>query len=160
MHTYSENLMERDHLEDLGLDKRIIKFWKELIAYFLLIWQRQQRILLFMCIHCHRNVFTESLPGNDEGPWKAAELLKLVFSLQPNPNSYKEDNSAQDRCHSVQEPETWKTSFRLSEFRGDIQQTRWSQKVVWIHLAQNKDQWWAIVYKVMNFWVSQNTELS
>jgi hypothetical protein len=29
--------MERDHLEDLGLDKRIIKFWKELIAYFPLI---------------------------------------------------------------------------------------------------------------------------
>jgi apolipoprotein N-acyltransferase len=36
----------------------------------------------------------------------SSELLK-VFSLQPNPNSYKENNSAQD--HSVQEPETWKT---------------------------------------------------
>jgi hypothetical protein len=41
MHIYSENLTERDHLEDLGndlgLDKRKIKFWKELIAYFPLI---------------------------------------------------------------------------------------------------------------------------
>jgi hypothetical protein len=31
---YSENLTERNHLEDLGLDKKKIKFWKELIAYF------------------------------------------------------------------------------------------------------------------------------
>jgi hypothetical protein len=37
MHIYSENLAERDRLEDLGLGKRIIKFWKELIAYFPLI---------------------------------------------------------------------------------------------------------------------------
>jgi hypothetical protein len=31
----------------------------------------------------------------------AAELLKLEFSLQPNPNSYKENNSAQDRSITV-----------------------------------------------------------
>jgi hypothetical protein len=37
MPIYSENLKEKDHLEDLGSDKRIIKFWKELIAYFPLI---------------------------------------------------------------------------------------------------------------------------
>jgi hypothetical protein len=90
----------------------------------------------------------------------AAELLKLEFSLQLNPNSYKENKSllrtvVTGQSVSVQEPETWKTSilaplFRLSEFRGDIQQTRLSQKVVWIHLAQNRDHWWAIVYKVMN----------
>jgi hypothetical protein len=82
-----------------------------------------------VCIHCHWNVFTEPLPGNDKGPWKAAELLEVMVSLQPNPNSYKENNSAQDRCHSVQGPETLKTSFlvplfQLSEFRGDIQQTK------------------------------------
>jgi hypothetical protein len=80
-------------------------------------------------------------------------IVEGGVSLQPNPNSYKESNSAQDRCHSVQEPETWKTSFWLSDFRGDVQQTRFSQ-VVWIHLAQKRDQRWAIVYKVMNIWVS------
>jgi hypothetical protein len=32
MHIYSENLKERDHLEDLGLDKGIMKFQKELAA--------------------------------------------------------------------------------------------------------------------------------
>jgi hypothetical protein len=58
-----------------------------------------------MCIHCHRNVFTKPLPGNDKGAWKAADLLKLLFPLQPNPNPYKENNSAQDRGHSVQEPD-------------------------------------------------------
>jgi hypothetical protein len=28
--------------------------------------------------------------------------------------------------------------------------------VEWIHLAQDRDQWWALVNTVMNFWVTQN----
>jgi hypothetical protein len=29
---------------------------------------------------------------------------------------------------------------------------RW-EGVDWIHLVQDRDQWWALVYTVMNFWV-------
>jgi hypothetical protein len=48
----------------------------------------------------------------------AAELLKVGFSLQSATNWYKENNSAQDCCHSVHEPEAWKTSFLAPLFQG------------------------------------------
>jgi hypothetical protein len=94
--------MERDHLEDLALDKRIIKFWIELIAYFLMICHRQQRILcpiIVMSILCHRNVLMYLLSHclamirGHEKQANRAELLKVMFSLQPNPNSYMEKDS-------------------------------------------------------------------
>jgi hypothetical protein len=34
--------------------------------------------------------------------------------------------------------------------RMDIKENKW-EGMDWIHLAQGKDQWWSLVYVVMNF---------
>jgi hypothetical protein len=39
----------------------------------------------------------------------------------------------------------------------DIRKTGWGV-VDWMHLAQNRDQWRALVNTVMNLWVPQNAE--
>jgi hypothetical protein len=33
-----------------------------------------------------------------------------------------------------------------------------SEGVDWMHLAQDRDQWWALVNMVMNLWVPQKAE--
>jgi hypothetical protein len=39
-----------------------------------------------------------------------------------------------------------------SNIRTDLRETR-GEGVDWIHLAQDRDQWWALVNIVMNLWV-------
>jgi hypothetical protein len=39
------------------------------------------------------------------------------------------------------------------EAKRDLRETEW-EGVDWIHLAQDRDQWWAVVNMVMNFWVA------
>jgi hypothetical protein len=36
--------------------------------------------------------------------------------------------------------------------RMDLREIGW-EGVDWMHVAQNRDQWWAVVDKVMNLWV-------
>jgi hypothetical protein len=35
----------------------------------------------------------------------------------------------------------------------DLRETGWGGRVEWIHLAQDRDRWRALVNAVMNFWV-------
>jgi hypothetical protein len=106
-----------------------------------------------VCVFIATGMYLLSLAmirGHGKQANSSGSLEAGVFSADQPKVIQGKQLSAQDHC--VQEPETWKISFMAplfqpSEFRGDIQQTRLSQKVVWIHLAQNRDQWWAIVYK-------------
>jgi hypothetical protein len=40
-----------------------------------------------------------------------------------------------------------------NDIRIDVKKIGW-EVTDWIHLAQDKDHWWALVNTVMNFWVS------
>jgi hypothetical protein len=42
----------------------------------------------------------------------------------------------------------WKDNIRM-----DLSEMWWEGED-WIHLAQDRDQWWAVVYTVMNFRVA------
>jgi hypothetical protein len=43
--------------------------------------------------------------------------------------------------------------YRLEDsIRMDLRERRW-EVVDWMHLDQDRDQWWAIVNMVMNLWV-------
>jgi hypothetical protein len=73
MHTCSENLKERDHLEDLGTEKNVSSNFS----------------MVYIC--CQENVFTEPLPSSDREdthtdtqgkPLTTEELLEVcVFSV-------------------------------------------------------------------------------
>jgi hypothetical protein len=39
-----------------------------------------------------------------------------------------------------------------NHIRMDLRETEWDA-VDWLHLAQDRDQWWALVIMLMNFWV-------
>jgi hypothetical protein len=41
----------------------------------------------------------------------------------------------------------WEVNIKM-----DIKETRW-EGVDWMHLAQDRDQWWALVNMLMNLWV-------
>jgi hypothetical protein len=41
----------------------------------------------------------------------------------------------------------WEDNIRMN-----LRETGWKD-VDWIHLAQDRDQWWALVNTVINFWV-------
>jgi hypothetical protein len=41
----------------------------------------------------------------------------------------------------------WEDNIRM-----DLRGIRW-EGVDWIHLVLDRDQWWALVFTVMNFWV-------
>jgi hypothetical protein len=63
--------MKGDHLEDLGIDKRIIL--QEVLGRtnhllpFDITWTTEEIISsILACIHCHRNMFIEPLPSNDK----------------------------------------------------------------------------------------------
>jgi len=50
------------------------------------------------------------------------------------------------------EETTWKTWCRWDHnVRMDLGEIWW-KVVVLIHLAQDRDQWWAVVYMVINIW--------
>jgi hypothetical protein len=42
---------------------------------------------------------------------------------------------------------SWEDNIKI-----DLRKIGW-EGVDWIHLAQNRDQWWALVNTVMNLWV-------
>jgi hypothetical protein len=42
----------------------------------------------------------------------------------------------------------WEDNIRV-----DLKDIGW-EGVDWIHLAQDRDRWWALVNTVMNFWIS------
>jgi hypothetical protein len=41
----------------------------------------------------------------------------------------------------------WEDNIRM-----DLRQIGW-EGVDWIHLVQDREQWWALVNTVMNFWI-------
>jgi hypothetical protein len=42
----------------------------------------------------------------------------------------------------------WENGIRM-----DLRETGWGWGVEWIHLAQDRDRWWALVNSVMNLWI-------
>jgi hypothetical protein len=45
-----------------------------------------------------------------------------------------------------------KHRLRWEDIRMDLREIGWDS-VDWIHLAQDRGQWWVLVDTVMNFWV-------
>jgi hypothetical protein len=41
----------------------------------------------------------------------------------------------------------WEDNIRM-----DFREIRW-EDVDWLHLAQDREQWWTVVNRVMNLWV-------
>jgi hypothetical protein len=52
----------------------------------------------------------------------------------------------------VRKPERRARYRREDNIRMDLTEIRW-EDVDWINLAQDRDQWWAVVNTVMNLWV-------
>jgi hypothetical protein len=42
---------------------------------------------------------------------------------------------------------------RKDEIKMDLREIGWGGGVEWIHLAQDRDRWWAVVSAVMNLFV-------
>jgi hypothetical protein len=53
------------------------------------------------------------------------------------------------RDHSLRPRRRWEDNIRM-----DLREIGW-EGVDWIHLAQDRDQWWALVNTVMNFGVPE-----
>jgi hypothetical protein len=45
------------------------------------------------------------------------------------------------------------TLLKLKKNLRDLREIHWGDKVEWNQLAQDRDQWWALVNMVMNFQV-------
>jgi hypothetical protein len=92
-------------------------------------------------------------PRNSAGFCGGGQGLSWTVEPRKEEDQIKDEmggtGSTHGRNKAMWKPKrSWKDSIRI-----DLWETEW-EGVNWIHLAQDRDQWWAVVNTVMKFPVS------